>query len=84
MGALSKLPNVGKVIEEQLIEVGVTSPEKLAALGSQKAWLEIRKIDESACLNRLYALEGAIQGIRWHQLSQTDKDRLKAFYQEVK
>jgi hypothetical protein len=26
----------------------------------------------------LYALEGAIQGIRWHGLSIDDKDRLKA------
>ena len=26
----------------------------------------------------LYALEGAIQGIRWHKLSREDKDSLKA------
>ncbi|WP_372481128.1 TfoX/Sxy family DNA transformation protein [Clostridium tagluense] len=29
---------------------------------------------------RLYALEGAVQGIRWHNLSGEIKDELKEFY----
>ncbi len=37
------------------------------------AFRRIRIIDGSACLNRLYALEGDIQGIRWHHLSQEIK-----------
>ena len=28
----------------------------------------------------LYALEGAIQGIRWHDLSKEKKDNLRDFY----
>lgn len=35
--------------------------------------VEIKEIDESACINRLMALEGAIQNIRWHDLSEEDK-----------
>ena len=42
-------------------------------MGSKEAWLKIRELDESACLSRLMALEGAIQNIRWHNLSQEDK-----------
>ena len=49
-------------------------------LGSKEAWLKIKEIDDSACLNRLMALEGAIQNIRWHNLSEEDKDNLRNFY----
>ncbi|WP_376699591.1 TfoX/Sxy family DNA transformation protein [Listeria booriae] len=32
----------------------------------------------------LFALEGAIQNIRWHQLSSSTKKELRQFYGEVK
>lgn len=78
---LSKLPNIGKTLEEQLIQVGIQTPEQLAELGSHKAWLSIKAMDPSACYSRLCALEGAIQGIRWHSLDQKTKEELKEFYQ---
>ena len=81
MGELSKLPNIGKKLEEQLNEVGIESYDDLANIGSKEAWLKIKEIDESACINRLMALEGAIQNIRWHNLSDDDKRNLKEFYQ---
>lgn len=65
MGELSKLPNIGKVVEKQLNEVGINTVDDLINIGSKEAWLKIKKIDESACINRLMALEGAIQNIRW-------------------
>ncbi len=58
MGELTKLPNIGKILEKQLNDVGINTIEELKIVGSKEAWLKIRKIDESACLNRLYALEG--------------------------
>lgn len=82
MGELSKLPNIGKKLEEQLNEVGIESYDDLANIGSKEAWLKIKEIDESACINRLMALEGAIQNIRWHNLSDDDKRNLKEFYQQ--
>lgn len=80
MGELSKLPNIGKVIEEQLNEVGINTVEDLINIGSKEAWLKIKEIDGSVCINRLMALEGAIQNIRWHDLSDNDKKNLKDFY----
>ena len=62
MGELSKLPNIGKVVEEQLNKVGINTATKLKELGAERAWLEIQKIDESVCFHRLLALEGAIVG----------------------
>lgn len=62
MGELSKLPNIGKTVEEQLIQVGINSADELKKTGAKAAWLKIQEIDESACIHRLMALEGAIQG----------------------
>ena len=80
MGELSKLPNIGKVVEKQLNDVGINTVDELIDIGSKEAWLRIKEVDESACLNRLMALEGAIQNIRWHNLSEEDKKNLKEFY----
>ena len=80
MGELSKLPNIGKVVEKQLNDVGINTADELIDIGSKEAWLRIKEVDESACLNRLMALEGAIQNIRWHNLSEEDKKNLKDFY----
>ena len=80
MGELSKLPNIGKVVEKQLNDVGINTVDELIDIGSKEAWLKIKEVDDSACLNRLMALEGAIQDIRWHNLSEEDKKNLKDFY----
>ncbi len=80
MGNLSMLPNIGKILEEQLNEVGIETAYQLKEIGSKQAWLNIKALDPSACFNRLCALEGAIQGMRWHSLSKETKDELKKFY----
>lgn len=84
MGELSKLPNIGKAVEEQLISVGITSVEKLKEVGAKKAWLMIQQIDESACIHRLMALEGAIENVKKTMLSDSVKAELKDFYNQNK
>ena len=84
MSDLQKLPNIGKELDRQLNKVGINTYDELVNLGSYEVWLKIKAIDSSACLNRLMALEGAIQNIRWHNLSDNDKKRLKDFYKENK
>ena len=48
MGELQNLPNIGKKLERQLHEVGITSPEELSRVGSRQAWLRILALDPSA------------------------------------
>lgn len=84
MGELSTLPNIGKTVEQQLNEVGIETIKQLIEIGSKQAWLRIKSIDDSACINRLYALEGAVEGIRWHNLSEEVKAELKEFYNTSK
>ena len=80
MGELAKLPNIGKVVEEQLNQVGITTYEELKELGSRQAWLRIKAIDDSACIHHLYSLEGAILGIKKTELDAETKADLKDFY----
>lgn len=84
LSKLSKLPNIGPKVEKQLNEVGITTVDELVDLGSREAWLKIKAIDESACIHRLYALEGAIQGIKKSELQENEKIQLKEFYRLYK
>lgn len=80
MGELSKLPNIGEFVEKQLNDVGINTYEQLKKAGSMEAWLKIKAVDPSACIHRLYALEGTIEGIKKSQLSSEIKEKLKEFY----
>lgn len=84
MGELSKLPNIGPGVEEQLHQAGIKTAEELRKTGSRDAWLKIKAIDPSACYNRLCGLEGALRGIRWHNLPDETKKELKDFYNSFK
>ena len=84
MGELAKLPNIAAKLKSQLADVGITTVEQLKQIGSRDAWLRILATDPSACLMRLSALEGAIQGIRWHYLDDETKKSLKEFYKKHK
>ncbi|ABS34406.1 competence protein TfoX [Clostridium botulinum] len=80
MGELLKLPNIGKEVESQLNKVGIFSYDELKDIGTEQAWLKIQEIDSSACIHRLLALEGAIQGVKKTALPQERKAELKDFY----
>jgi DNA transformation protein len=81
MNQLTKLPNIGKALVLKLNAIDITSFEELKAIGSKQAIIKISTLKNSgACINMLYALEGAIQGLRWHGLNKEKKLELKAFY----
>ena len=81
---LTNLPNIGSVLAEKLKAVGISTANDLISTGSENAIIKIKTIDSEACLNMLYALEGAIQGIRWHNLDVRKKQKLKEFFNLLK
>ncbi len=83
MGSLSSLPNVGKVLEKNLNDIGVYTPEQLTEMGSKDAFARIRLIDGGACLHMLYGLEGAIEGIKDTQLAESTKQDVKRFFHSL-
>ncbi len=75
--SLRGLPNIGKTLEEKLIKAGIASADQLKEMGSLEAFRRIRAgVDTSSCLSMLFALEGAVQGIRWHELHKEFRDKL--------
>jgi DNA transformation protein len=80
MGELLKLLNIGKEVERQLNIIGIFTYDELKDIGTEQAWLKIQEVDASACIHRLLALEGAIQGVKKTALPQERKAELKDFY----
>jgi DNA transformation protein len=81
MSELSNLPNIGKVLENNLLEIGIKTTDELRKTGSKKAFLKIRAdVDPGACLHMLYGIEGAIEGIRYTDLESSTKEDLKRFF----
>ena len=81
MTPLTESPNIGSTLADLLKEIGITHQEELVEMGSTEAIMQLASIDRNrVCLLMLYALEGAVQGIPWHGLSEIRKDELKDFY----
>ncbi len=79
MEKLTDLPNIGPQLAKYLEQVGVESPAELRNSDAESLFIQIRAIDPSACICKLMAIDGAIKGIRWHNLSPDRKEELKHF-----
>lgn len=84
MSALSDLSNVGSVLHNNLLRIGVETPEQLRNIGAEEAFVRIRmQADPGACLHMLYGIQGAIDGTPYKFLSIKEKERLKTFYYKL-
>ncbi len=81
MRSLTDLPNIGRNLASKLNLIGIKNEQELKQLGSENAIIKIATIKNSGSyINMLYALEGAVQGIRWHGLDKERKQELKEFH----
>jgi len=80
MGKLCELPNIGKELEKSLEKAGINSVDQLQVVGSCRAFQMLYAIDPAVCINKLFAIEGAIQNIRWHNLDIAKKEELHNFF----
>jgi DNA transformation protein and related proteins len=74
--------NIGKDTEAKLIQAGIDSFEKLKELGSEQAFLRLQAFDPGACLSLLYGLEGAIENVKYNELSAEKKQYLILFHKQ--
>jgi DNA transformation protein len=79
--SLSDLPNIGPKLEALLRDHGIATAEDLRSLGAVEACRRLQRSGD-ACINKLYALEGAIRGIRWHDLPRHEREALKREFQK--
>jgi DNA transformation protein len=81
---LTSIPNIGKILADKLSRAGISNSDELVSAGSENTIIRLETMGIDTCLNMLYALEGAIQGIRWHNLDDNKKKELKHFYDQIK
>lgn len=84
---LMQLPNIGKKIANRLINMEITTPEKIKELGPEEIFLRnFQKYgwEHGMCSCYLYALEGAITGERWNKIPENRKKELCAFVKKVR
>lgn len=77
---LENMKNIGNTLAISLRAVGIETPEDLIKKGSVETLLLLGDVG-ATCSNKLYALEGAILDIRWHDL---DKQHREALYNNYK
>ncbi|AYJ45822.1 TfoX/Sxy family DNA transformation protein [Enterococcus casseliflavus] len=84
MNELQKLPNVGQVLADHLVRIGINTPEQLRTKTAEEVFLTIRhQCDAGACLHMLYGIEGAIQGIPKAHLTYQRKQALRLFFNQL-
>ncbi len=84
---MMKLPNLGKVTAERIVNAGVDSPAKLRELGAKEVYWRLFEKEgwsQTLCPCFLYALEGAITGEKWNMIPQKKKDEFKKFSKDVR
>ena len=74
--SLASLANLGPKSAQFLLHAGITSHEQLERLGSVKAYSMVKQVEPSASLNLLWALEGAISGLRWREVAKEHRTSL--------
>lgn len=72
---LSNLVNIGPKLEMLLKEAGIKDAEMLREIGSVEATYLLCQQDRD-CVSKLFAIEGAIRGTRWHNIHNDDKTSL--------
>lgn len=77
-------PNIGTYLAEKLVMAGITSIDDLKDRGSEATFSRLITLDKTLCINVLYALEGAVQGIRWHTINPVRKAELLHFFHLIK
>lgn len=75
---LQTLKNIGKTSAQWLRAVGIQNAEDLRRTGSVTAFHAVKARGFGASRVLLYAIEGALLGIHWNDLSTHQKDELNA------
>lgn len=81
--AIAGVHNIGKVLELKLEAVGVDSWEDLCKVGTEEAFLRLLANNKNTSRSVIFSIEGAITGVRWHNLNEERKIELRKFYDSV-
>lgn len=83
MAKLCEACNIGKVLELKLKSVGIENLEDLKGIGVEEAFIKIKQIDKNAGRSILFSIDGAILGVKWHELPDNRKNELRNFFDQI-
>ncbi len=66
---IAKLPNLGPASAQMLAMVDIHQESDLRRIGAVQAFNLVREAGLQPSLNLLYAMEGALTGVKWNELS---------------
>lgn len=76
---LEALTNLGKISARQLAEIGINTESELRSVGAAAAYLKLKDhFGRGVSLNYLYALDGALKGVRWDLMPETERAAVRA------
>ena len=78
MTPITALMNLGEKTAGWLASIGIDTAEDLAEYGVVEAYHQLKQMHpRKVSVNVLYALQGALLGIKWDLLPETLKDELR-------
>lgn len=75
---LADLPGISFLLAAELTKIGIRTPEALRRTTAAEAWRRLRASGYTHDSHVLFALEGAIQGVPWRELSPDQRHSLLA------
>lgn len=73
---ISDLPSLGPKSQEMLARAGITSIKQLREMGSVEAYVRTKRRNLNVSLNLLWALESALTGMPWQEVSRVHRTSL--------
>jgi DNA transformation protein and related proteins len=73
---MKRLANLGPKSLQMLAQADITTEAQLRELGSVAAYSRVKRCNPKASLNMLWALEGALTGLSWQEVSKVHRTSL--------
>lgn len=78
MARIEDAVNVGTKLAAQLRELGIETIDGLREVGAQAAWDKLYEAGMRDDVPTRLALEGAVRGVRWKEISPEERQELSA------
>ena len=73
---IGRLPNLGPKSSAMLARASIRSLDELREIGAVAAYARVKRVDRTASLNLLWALQGALTGEPWQKVAREQRSSL--------
>jgi DNA transformation protein and related proteins len=81
--AIREFPGLGPKSEAMLSLAGISTFERLKALGAARAFAMVRKTETKPSLNLLWGMESALSGVPWQIVARQNRLALLMELEEI-